>query len=68
MMTEQDHQHLLQMVSQWRDTHNDLRFGQWLWAICEGDPFYVEDDAMVENMKRWFETVDAEPQDLDGIE
>ena len=63
-MTDDELKSLIDMVANWREGNRDLRFGQWLWVICKGDPFYVEDDVMVENMKQWFETVDEKPQDL----
>lgn len=37
---------LVRMVSRWRRDNGDLRFGQWIWFICGGDPFMVEDDKM----------------------
>lgn len=39
---------LAELIKGWRHDHRDLRFGQWLWALCGKDPFSVEDDDMVE--------------------
>ena len=44
---------LFEMVSTWRRDHSDLRFGQWVWNVCGGDPFYIEDDEMVERMRKF---------------
>ena len=53
MTPDEQHELLFEMVAQWRGSHSGLRFGQWLWAVCGGDPFYVEDDDMVERMRRF---------------
>ena len=43
------------MVRTWRRHNGDLRFGQWLWTVCGGDPFPVEDDQMADKIARWRE-------------
>ena len=53
----EDRRILIEMVSRWRKDHDDLRFGQWLWAVCGGDPFHVEDD-LSEKIDRWFDEYD----------
>ena len=29
----------------------DLRLGQFLWVLAEGDPFYMEDDELITKLK-----------------
>lgn len=31
--------------------HPDMRLGQLLWALANGDPFYTEDDALIESKR-----------------
>ena len=53
-VTGADRKLLIELASRWRESHSDLRFGQWLWAVCEGDPFYVEDEDIGFKMRKWF--------------
>jgi hypothetical protein len=52
---------LVEMVLCWKENHDDLRFGQWLWAVCGGDPFYIEDSELAEKITGWFENHPAVP-------
>ena len=53
---------LCEMIKTWRKTHNDLRFGQWLWNAMNGAGeweapeanalFYIEDKDLADLIKR----------------
>jgi len=55
---------LIERIRNWRRDHGDLRFGQWVWCVCGGDPFYVEDDEMARRIEEW--EVDGNPQGIEG--
>ena len=60
----------LQKVRCWRSDHQGLRFGQWVYAVCGGDPFYVEDDAMADNIEKWCREDEedmTDDQNLSGV-
>jgi hypothetical protein len=67
-MITRDQRLLIEMVKRWRTDNHDLRFAQWIFALCGArDPFHVEDDELATLMGEWFERgsdeVDGHPQD-----
>lgn len=42
---------VLQAVRTYWYEHPDLRLGQILCILAKGDPFYMEDDAVIEQLK-----------------
>ena len=44
----------------------DLRLGQLLWVLAEGDPFYMEDDELVKRLKARAEKYVEEKRSSNG--
>lgn len=53
------------------ETCPDMRLGQLLWALADGDPFYIEEDVLVEaadKLRRNRQAGDQTPKTIAQIE